>query len=69
MSVVGPDIYRLAHLESGIVTNRVALASEGLNLGWAETGSCFDDEARQFLGLGMTGWEILNVIAVGARQV
>ena len=38
-----------------------------MKLGWAETGSFFDDDARQFLGLGQTGWEILNVIAIGTR--
>ena len=65
MSVAGPDIYRLAHLECGIVTNRIALSTEALDLGWAETGEFYDDEVRQFLGLRSTGWEPLNVIAVG----
>lgn len=67
MAIAGPDAYRLAHLESGIVTNRIALATESLGLGWAETGSFYDEEVRQFLGLKLTGWEPLNVIAVGAR--
>ena len=67
MAVAGPDVYRLAHLESGIVTNRIALSTEALDLGWCETGSFYDDEVRQFLGLRLTGWEPLNVIAVGHR--
>jgi SagB-type dehydrogenase family enzyme len=67
MQVAGPDVYRLAHLESGVVTNRVALSTEALNLSWHESGLLYDDELRQFLGLKQTGWEILNVIAVGHR--
>jgi SagB-type dehydrogenase family enzyme len=65
MAVAGPDIYRLAHLEAGIVANRIALSTEALDLGWCETGSFYDDEVRQFLGLRITGWEPLSVLAVG----
>ena len=67
MQMTGPDIYRLAHLESGVVTNRIALSTEALNLAWYESGNFYDDELRQFLGLQATGWEILNVIGVGSR--
>ena len=67
MAIAGPDAYRLAHIESGIVTNRIALSTEAMGLGWAQTGSFYDEEIRQFLGLKLTGWEPLNVIAVGAR--
>jgi SagB-type dehydrogenase family enzyme len=67
MQMTGPDIYRLAHLESGVVTNRIALSTEALNLGWYESGNFYDEELRQFLGLQSTGWEILNVIAIGSR--
>jgi SagB-type dehydrogenase family enzyme len=67
MNVVGPDVYRLAHLESGLVTNRLALSTEALDLGWCESGWFYDDEVRQFLGLRTTGWEVLNVVALGTR--
>jgi SagB-type dehydrogenase family enzyme len=67
MPVGGPDIYRLAHLESGIVTNRMALTVEALDMTWTESGSFYDDDVRQFLGLQATGWEILNVIGIGTH--
>jgi SagB-type dehydrogenase family enzyme len=67
MAVAGPDIYRLAHLEAGTVTNRLALSSEALDLAWCESGAFYDDEVRQFLGLRNTSWEMLNVIALGTR--
>jgi SagB-type dehydrogenase family enzyme len=67
MNVAGPDIYRLAHLEAGAVTNRLALSSEALDLAWCETGSFYDDDSRQFLGLRATGWEMINIIAIGTR--
>jgi SagB-type dehydrogenase family enzyme len=67
MSVTGPDVYRLAFLESGIVTNRLALSSEALDFAWFESGQFFDDEIRAFLGLQQSGWEPLCAIAVGSR--
>jgi hypothetical protein len=67
MGVAGPDLYRLAHLEAGTVTNRLALSSEALDLAWCESGLFYDEEARQFLGLRNTSWEMLNVIALGTR--
>jgi SagB-type dehydrogenase family enzyme len=67
MAVAGPDVYRLAHVEAGTVTNRLALSSEALDLAWCETGSFYDDDVRQFLGLRQTGWEVLNVVALGTR--
>ena len=68
MQVAGPDVYRLAHLESGVVTNRIALSTEALDLAWHESGKFYDEELRQFLGLQSTGWEMLNVIAVGTAR-
>lgn len=65
MSVTGPDLYRLAHIESGIVTNRMALSCEGVGLAWFESGQFYDEQCRQFLGLQQSGWQPLNVIAVG----
>jgi SagB-type dehydrogenase family enzyme len=67
MSVAGPDIYRLAHIEAGTVTNRLALSTEALDLAWCETGTFYDDDARQFLGLRTTGWEMISIVALGTR--
>ena len=67
MAVAGPDIYRLAHLEAGTVTNRLALSSEALDLAWCESGAFYDEEVLQFLGLRNTGWEMLNIVALGTR--
>jgi len=67
MQMTGPDIYRLSHLESGVITNRIALSTEALNLAWYETGNFYDDELRQFLGFQSTGWEVLDIIAIGSR--
>ena len=67
MSVAGPDIYRLAHLEAGIVTNRLALSSEALDLAWFESGQLYDDETRTFLGIHQSGWEVLCAVAIGSR--
>jgi SagB-type dehydrogenase family enzyme len=67
MSVTGPDVYRLAFLESGIITNRLALSSEALDLAWFETGQFYDEETRAFLGLNQSGWEPLCVIGLGTR--
>jgi SagB-type dehydrogenase family enzyme len=67
MQVTGPDIYRLSHLEAGVVTNRIALSTEALNLAWFASGNFYDEDLRQFLGLQSTGWEILNIVAIGSR--
>ena len=67
MAVAGPDIYCLAHLEAGTITNRLALSSEALDLAWCETGAFYDEEVRKFLGLRQTGWEALNIVALGTR--
>jgi len=67
MSVTGPDIYRLAFLEAGIVTNRLALSSEALDFAWFESGQFYDDEVRTFFGLQQSGWEPLCAVALGTR--
>ncbi len=67
MSVTGPDIYRLAHIEAGIVTNRIALSSEAMDLAWFESGLIYDNETRTFLGIQQSGWEVLCAVAVGNR--
>ena len=66
-SVAGPDIYRLAHIEAGMVTNRLALSSEAMDLAWFESGMFYDQETRQFLGLQHSSWEVLCAIALGTR--
>ena len=63
----GPDVYRLAHLEAGIVAQRLYLAAASLGLGAALSHDFYDEDARVFLGLAKTGWEILSVTAVGGR--
>ena len=67
MCLTGPDIYRLAHIEAGIVTNRIALSSEALDLAWFESGLFYDNETRTFLGIQQSGWEVLCAVAIGNR--
>ena len=50
MSLTGPDLYRLAHLEAGIVANRMSLAAEGLGLAWRETPSRLNAPAERRAG-------------------
>jgi SagB-type dehydrogenase family enzyme len=67
MTQAGPDTYRLAHLEAGIVAQRLLLAARGCALA-AKPNSCFyDEELKKFLGLEQTGWEPIHAVAVGAR--
>jgi SagB-type dehydrogenase family enzyme len=61
----GPDLYRLAHLEAGIVAQRMALAAGGCGIGTCPIGTFYDEEIRQFLGLHLTGWEVLYATAMG----
>jgi SagB-type dehydrogenase family enzyme len=65
MHLAGPDLYRLAHLEAGIVSQRIQLGAAALGLGACGIGTYFDDELRKFLGLAHTHWEILYATAVG----
>ena len=65
MTQGGPDAYRLAHLEAGIVTQRIYLAATSLNLGCVSSQDFYDEECRTFLGLAKTGWEVLAVVAIG----
>ena len=61
----GPDIYRLAHLEAGIIGQRIYLAATALGLGACGIGAFYDDEIRRFLGLSETGWEVIYAMAIG----
>ena len=51
MTHAGPDTYRLAHLEAGIVAQRLYLAANALGFGTAFSGPFYDDEVRRFFGL------------------
>lgn len=61
----GPDAYRLAHLEAGLATRRMHLAAASMGFVGRTFGDFFDDDWKQFLHLGNTGWEVLAVFAVG----
>ncbi len=65
MQSAGPDLYRLAHLEAGIVNHRIQLAAEALGLGACGIVQFLDDEVRRFLGLERTRWQVLYATAVG----
>jgi SagB-type dehydrogenase family enzyme len=65
MNGAGPDAYRLAHLEAGIVAQRVHLAAAAMELGCAGAGAFYDDEVRSFLDLDRSGWEPVYALAVG----
>jgi SagB-type dehydrogenase family enzyme len=65
MAGAGPDAYRLAHLEAGVVSQRIHLAAHGLDLGCAGAGAFYDDELAKFLDLHQTGWQPLYAVAVG----
>jgi nitroreductase len=65
MQGAGPDAYRLAHLEAGVVAQRIHLAAAGMDLGCAGAGAFYDDEVRRFLDLDRTGWEPVHAVCVG----
>ncbi|HEX8342729.1 MAG TPA: nitroreductase family protein [Tepidisphaeraceae bacterium] len=65
----GPDLYRLAHLESGLAGQRMRLAADAINATAVSFGNFNDALCKQFLGIGHTGWEPLLLTAVGGRPV
>jgi SagB-type dehydrogenase family enzyme len=65
MLQAGPDTYRLAHVEAGIAAQRVQLAANALGLGCMTIGAYYDEEVRQFLGLGQTTWQVIYGLAIG----
>ncbi len=65
MKESGPDCYRVAHLESGTIGQRLALVATTLSLGSTGVASFYDDEVRQLFGIDRTGWEILYAVALG----
>jgi SagB-type dehydrogenase family enzyme len=68
MHGAGPDAYRLAHLEAGIAGQRLALAAAASGLGSCGICSFYDDEARAFLGLEQSNWEVLYAAAIGVPE-
>ncbi|HWE03340.1 MAG TPA: SagB/ThcOx family dehydrogenase [Tepidisphaeraceae bacterium] len=64
----GPDIYRLTHLEAGLVGQRAYLAATAMGLGCCGIGAFYDDEIRKFLSLDETGWEPIYAFAVGYSE-
>jgi SagB-type dehydrogenase family enzyme len=62
----GPDAYRLAHLEAGLLGQRLYMAATALSLGCCGINAFYDDDIRTFFGLDQTGWEPLHEIAIGS---
>lgn len=65
MTQAGPDAYRLAHLEAGIVAQRLYLGAVAYGLATVTSNTFYDEECRHFLGLAKTGWEVLSLVALG----
>lgn len=68
MRLAGPDLYRLAHLEAGIVAQRMHLAANALGLSARAISAFYDDAWRQFLGFEGTGWEPLHEVIIGVSR-
>jgi SagB-type dehydrogenase family enzyme len=64
----GPDVYRLAHLEAGLVGQRAYLAATAMGLGCCGIGAFYDDEVRKFLSLEDSGWEPIYAMAIGCPE-
>lgn len=62
----GPDLYRLALMECGIVTERLYLGAAATGLLVRGMPAFFDEPLRRFLNIDDTGWEPLHVVALGA---
>ena len=65
MAAGGPDAYRLAHLEAGVVAQRMHLAACAMDIGCAGVGAFFDDEVRRFFDIDRSGWEPIYAVALG----
>jgi SagB-type dehydrogenase family enzyme len=66
LTIGGPDLFRLAYLEAGAVTQRIALANSAMGFGSAPCTDLYPDVARKLLGIDKTNWEPIYAIAVGA---
>jgi SagB-type dehydrogenase family enzyme len=69
LNACGPDLYRLAHLEAGIIGQRLALAAAASGIGSCGICTFYDEQLRAFLGLDQTGWEVLYGMAIGIPAV
>ena len=49
------------------MAQRLYLAAGSLGLGAAISQEFYDEDARLFLGLAKTGWEVLCAVAIGGR--
>jgi len=65
LNACGPDLYRLAHLEAGILGQRLALAAAASGIGSCGICTFYDEQIRAFLGLDQSGWEVLYAAAIG----
>ena len=65
LHAAGPDLYRLALLEAGVIVQRMTLIAASYGLATQSTGDFFDDAVKHFLGLTHTGWEALVITALG----
>jgi SagB-type dehydrogenase family enzyme len=65
MGGAGPDAYRLAHLEAGVVAQRIHLAASAMDLGCAGAGAFYDEEVRRFFDIDRTTWEPVYALSVG----
>lgn len=61
----GPDLYRLSHLEAGIVGQRLTLAAGACGVSSCGICSFYDDEIRTVFGMQQTGWEPIYAMALG----
>jgi SagB-type dehydrogenase family enzyme len=61
----GPDAYRLAHLEAGVVGQRIFLAAGALGVGCTGIGPFYDDEVIKFLEPEPSGWEVIYATVLG----
>jgi SagB-type dehydrogenase family enzyme len=65
MHGAGPDAYRLAHLEAGLMGQRVYAAATALGVACCGISTFYDDDVRNFFGLEKTGWEPVYELVVG----
>jgi SagB-type dehydrogenase family enzyme len=68
MQHAGPDLYRLAHLEAGIVAQRLHLAAYSSQLACVSPDHWYEDDVRWLLGIDNSPWEPLAVTAIGGVE-
>jgi SagB-type dehydrogenase family enzyme len=65
LQYAGPDTYRLAHVEAGVVAHRMQLLAEAQHVAAIPNASFYDDEIRKFFGLATSGWEVISQVFIG----